>query len=204
MATKKQTAANRRNARHSTGPKTAAGKATASMNALKHGLRAQTVVLRSEHQEDFDEIHAGLQNQYLPQNASEQHLVDQAAIAQWKLVRAENVENQCFEEKDMPPKELAAMFDRMTQIESRLERAFFRAYKELERLQAARQKHTEPPQPPQPPQPSKGGKAKDNTPPPRLEVAWVDPTTGEKEVFYRAENGEKVDQFSTPPSPRQP
>lgn len=38
MASKRQIEANRRNARRSTGPKTAAGKAKASRNALCHGL----------------------------------------------------------------------------------------------------------------------------------------------------------------------
>jgi hypothetical protein len=38
MATEKQIAANRANARRSTGPKTAAGKKRASQNALRHGL----------------------------------------------------------------------------------------------------------------------------------------------------------------------
>jgi hypothetical protein len=38
MATEKQIAANRANARRSTGPKTTAGKKRASQNALRHGL----------------------------------------------------------------------------------------------------------------------------------------------------------------------
>jgi hypothetical protein len=38
VATEKQIAANRRNARRSTGPRTAAGKAISSCNAFRHGL----------------------------------------------------------------------------------------------------------------------------------------------------------------------
>ena len=38
MTTQRQLAANRRNARASTGPKTAAGKARSARNALRHGL----------------------------------------------------------------------------------------------------------------------------------------------------------------------
>jgi hypothetical protein len=38
MATEKQIAANRANARRSTGPRTALGKLTSSRNALRHGL----------------------------------------------------------------------------------------------------------------------------------------------------------------------
>jgi len=63
MATKKQIAANRRNAKKCTGPTTPEGKAATSMNNLRHGLRAGTIILPGEKQEDFDEIHAGLQDQ---------------------------------------------------------------------------------------------------------------------------------------------
>ena len=41
------------------------------MNGLRHGLRARTVILPGEKQEDFDEILAGLQDEYQPQCQSE-------------------------------------------------------------------------------------------------------------------------------------
>jgi hypothetical protein len=106
-------------------------------NALRHGLRARTVVLPDEDPEEFDQIHAGLQNQYRPQTPAEQYLVDQAAIAQWKLVRAEILEAECFAEGS-PASARAAVFDRLTQVQGRLGRAFFKAYKELDRIKTAR------------------------------------------------------------------
>ena len=48
MASPAQLAANRRNAQKSTGPRTAEGKKRASLNALKHGMTAKTVVLPHE------------------------------------------------------------------------------------------------------------------------------------------------------------
>jgi len=45
MASKKQIEANRRNAKQSTGPRTAAGKAKSKFNALKHGLHAYKAML---------------------------------------------------------------------------------------------------------------------------------------------------------------
>jgi len=48
MTSPKQIAANRQNARRSTGPKTAKGKAVAKMNAVKHGILARHVVLNRE------------------------------------------------------------------------------------------------------------------------------------------------------------
>ena len=61
------------------------------MNALRHGLRSQKAVLPNENQEDFDQVHAGLQDLYQPQTVAEQDLVDQAVLSKWKLVRAEKL-----------------------------------------------------------------------------------------------------------------
>lgn len=141
------------------------------MNNLRHGLRARTIILRGEKQEDFDEIHTGLQDQYQPQNPAEQLLVDQAAIAQWKLVRAEAYEARSFE-KDSSIEACRATFSQMTLVTGRLERAFFKAYKELERIKAARQK------PAQPPDQSK--KKQEPDPHPAINLYWIDPETGER------------------------
>ena len=43
MASDRKIAANRRNARRSSGPRTVAGKLTVSRNALRHGLAAATI-----------------------------------------------------------------------------------------------------------------------------------------------------------------
>jgi len=186
MATKKQTAANRRNARKSTGPTSPQGKATASMNNLRHGLRARTVILPGEKQEDFDEILSGLQDEYAPQCPSEQYLVNQAAIAQWKLVRAEAYEARSCE-KDPSIEACNDMFRKMTLVTGRLERSYFKAYKELERIKAARQTHPEQDQA----KPS-NRKKKDDEQPPNLNVFWENPGTGEKEMLYQRRNGEDV------------
>jgi hypothetical protein len=177
MRTKKQQAASRRNARHSTGPKTPAGKAASSMNGLRHGLRARTAILPGENQEDFDEISIALQNQYQPQNPTEQHLVDQAANAQWKLLRAENYEAEAA--KDHPSiDDRIATFSRMTLATGRLERSFNKACRELERLRAAREAPAEQPEKMQKSQKSK--KLPEPEPPAAISLFWVDPETGER------------------------
>ena len=48
MSSTAQAIANIENAQRSTGPRTEAGKAASSHNALKHGLTAQTVLLPGE------------------------------------------------------------------------------------------------------------------------------------------------------------
>ena len=173
MATKKQIAANRRNAKKCTGPKSPEGKAASSMNNLRHGLRARTIILPGEQLEDFDQLHAGLQDQYQPQNAAEQHLVDQAAIAQWKLARAEAYEARAFE-KDSSIEACQARLSQMTLVTGRLERAFFKAYKELERIQAARQK------PSQPPADQSKKKKQEFDQDAAINLYWIDPATGER------------------------
>jgi len=192
MATKKQIAANRRNARKCTGPTSPEGKATASMNNLRHGLRARTVILPGEKQEDFDEIHAGLQGQYQPQNPAEQYLVDQAAIAQWKLVRAEAYEARSFA-KDSSIESCNGLFRKMTLVTGRLERSYFKAYKELERIKAARQKQ------PQPPDQSQKKQASD--PPAAINLYWIDPETGEKTLAAQTPQAMNITQEQQGPAP---
>ena len=65
MTTEKQMAANRRNARHSTGPKTARGKATSAQNATRHGLLAQTVVLHDEDPEECAAFYTAIREELL-------------------------------------------------------------------------------------------------------------------------------------------
>jgi len=193
MATKRQIAANRRNARKCTGPKTEAGKAASSMNNLRHGLRARTVVLPGESQEEFDQIHAGFQRQYQPRNPAEQCLVDQMAIAQWKLVRAEAYQARAFAE-DSSIKACEAMFSRMTLVTGRLERAFFKAYKELERIQAARHKQ------PHPPEQSEQKPAPD--PHPAYNLYWIDPRTGERTLAAQTPRAVELAQEQQRTEPR--
>jgi hypothetical protein len=51
MTSEKKAEANRRNALKSTGPKTPEGKAAVSLNALKHGLLSQEILLPREDEE---------------------------------------------------------------------------------------------------------------------------------------------------------
>jgi hypothetical protein len=98
MATLKQFEANRRNAQKSTGPKTPEGKAAVSMNALRHGLRARTVVLPGENREEFNHLCDDLEVEWHPQSRTEQFYLEQMAVSQWKLTRMEVGEAAIFED----------------------------------------------------------------------------------------------------------
>ena len=92
----KQLAANRRNAQKSTGPKTPNGQAISKMNALKHGLLAQTVVVRGhklkESTNEFKKLCQAYYADLAPVGPLEEMLVDQIIQAAWRLRRARTAE----------------------------------------------------------------------------------------------------------------
>lgn len=93
MATAAQIAANRRNGAKSKGPKTEAGRAAASRNALKHGLSAQQVVLIfGETEDDFMRFHEEMHAAFGPADAVEERLVEHAVLCAWRLRRAYRAE----------------------------------------------------------------------------------------------------------------
>lgn len=136
MATEKQIEANRLNAQTSTGPKSPAGKATVSMNSLRHGMRARAVVLRDENEGRFHLLCDELEAEWQPQTNTEMALLEKMAIAQWKLVRAERREAIiCGVYTD---EKRETMLEPLARFQERFERAFFRALRELEKLQKIR------------------------------------------------------------------
>jgi hypothetical protein len=150
MATLKQFEANRRNAQKSTGPKTPEGKAAVSMNALRHGLRARTVVLPGENREEFNQLCDDLEVEWHPRSRTEQFYVEQMAVSQWKLTRMEVGEVAIFEDVAASTTKLP-LLDRLWQAECRLERSYARAQRELERLQNSRSQTVQQPEEPVPP-----------------------------------------------------
>jgi hypothetical protein len=137
MATEKQIEANRRNALRSTGPKTPEGKAAVRYNALQHGLRARSILLPGENSEDLRQLCENLEADWQPQNRTEQLLVEQMAVAQWKLARLEVGERSIYMETMGAERQLA-LLDRFSVQRGRLERSFSRALRELQNLRKMR------------------------------------------------------------------
>jgi hypothetical protein len=145
MATLKQFEANRRNAQKSTGPKTPEGKAAVSMNSLRHGLRARTVVLPGENPEEFHQLCDDLEVEWHPQSRTEQFYVEQMAVSQWKLTRMEVGESAIYQDVEASTTRLP-LLDRLWQAEARMERSYSRAQRELERLQNSRRDQVQQPE----------------------------------------------------------
>ena len=97
MATKRQTKANRRNAQKSTGPKTEAGKAASSRNALCHGLTAEFLVLLPDEDGDaFERLRGGVIADLAPAGALQEVLAERAAVLLWRLDRVARMEAELF------------------------------------------------------------------------------------------------------------
>ena len=137
LISNKQLEANRRNALQSTGPITQDGKAAVRLNALRYGLRARSVLLPGENEEDYHHLCAGLESDWQPQSRTEQLLLEQMAVAQWKLARLEVGERSIFAQ-GMPAEKQMALLDRFSTLRSRLERSFSKAAHDLEPFQKTR------------------------------------------------------------------
>src|ERR671912_1994791 len=96
MTNDKQVQANRRNALKSTGPKTPEGKAAVRLNANKHGLRSQEVLLPGENEEALKELDENLRAELQPVGELENLLVDGIVAAHWRLRRIRRVEAGIF------------------------------------------------------------------------------------------------------------
>jgi len=163
MASQRQIAANRANAQKSTGPKTPEGRAAVKLNGVKHGLTAATLVLPGEQQSDFESLLDSFEAEHSPATPTEAMLVRQMAMASWRLRRLYHVEAAVFTvrltdlEEDMADdyvgkledvERLAyvaiddarrrSVFDNLSRCEARLERSFYKALHELQRLRALR------------------------------------------------------------------
>ena len=88
--------ANRENAQKSTGPKTRAGKTKARMNAVKHGILCdELIIMRGEGKEDqpaFEQLLAGLRKHYKPVGTLEDLLVQKMVGYLWRERRAQRHE----------------------------------------------------------------------------------------------------------------
>jgi len=87
----KRLAANRANARKSTGPRTPEGRAASRWNALQHGVLARAVIPpaleKYESRADFSFLLQTLHEELDPQSALEDMLVERIATSYWRLAR---------------------------------------------------------------------------------------------------------------------
>jgi hypothetical protein len=95
---RKQLAANRRNAKKSCGPRTSTGRQTVSRNAVKHGLAGRFALLPHEDPTAHAAFCREFIDQFAPANAAELNLAQTIANDLWRLDRTVDLENNLFAE----------------------------------------------------------------------------------------------------------
>ena len=164
MASQRQIDANRRNA---AGPHqmTDAGKQAVRGNAIRHGLATKIhVVLPGEDQDFFNEILESIRAEYAPASTHEEMLVHQIVENYWRIIRARNMETgnlicaeqdcaRMFKTESFPADDLernaqlgvaysrcGKLFEKLNRYEATAERSYYRAIRELNKVQQNRQK----------------------------------------------------------------
>ena len=153
MSTPNRIEINRVNSQHSTGPKTAAGKKQSSLNALRHGLTGQIVVMPTEDLQAYQLHLKSFSDEYHPVGATESHLVQALADASWRLNRVAALESNLLAlAVGNDPDPLSGAMSIVAALESqskalanlsmhsqRLSRQFERTVAQLRELQKTRQ-----------------------------------------------------------------
>jgi hypothetical protein len=160
------------NGAKSLGPKTPEGKEASSLNSLKHGFTSRkTFILQTESPAEYQEFLAEHIAIHQPATPPEKELVDQMAIARWRirrfvgaetvLIDCEMVRNREKVAKEFGPIDsdvhlalaIRSMADEsrclslMSRYESRLQRCHDKAYAALRELQRSRSEQPAPPTP---------------------------------------------------------
>jgi hypothetical protein len=94
LTTEKQKAANRRNAKKSTGPKTSSGKKRSSQNAISHGVLTDYVGQSPKEKKEFEALHKQIRRELKPKSQIEILLVERYVVNFWRERRL-----SFFEEK---------------------------------------------------------------------------------------------------------
>jgi hypothetical protein len=162
MSTQRQIDSARANGAKSHGPITEQGRKTSSMNALKHGLTAKTVVLSNENEDEYDGLLESYIQDLQPTGPVEMDLVLEMANAKWRQRRLSKIETELFERQmdeqkeqiDAAYKSYDQVFEQtyafrmlshsvalqmLNRMESRLERTYSRALNDLFRLRRLRE-----------------------------------------------------------------
>lgn len=153
MTSGDQLQANQENALSSTGPKTEEGKAVSKLNALKHGLLSEKVLLEGENEESLIELGKRLRQEFNPASELEVIMVDRITANTWRLRRVMQVEKEMVESdcsggrfgSSLSQKNQGEAFasnrdsyDKLVRYETSIERGIYKALHELQRIQAAR------------------------------------------------------------------
>jgi hypothetical protein len=107
------------------------------LKPIREGFRAKHVVLATECKEDFRELCDDLEAEWLPATRTEQFMVEQMAVSQWKLTRLEIGEVSMYAQS-LDGRLQLPILCKISTLQSRLEHSYFQAMRQLEHLQQVR------------------------------------------------------------------
>lgn len=143
------------------GPKSEEGKAVTRLNAISHGLLSKQALLSGEDAKTLQALTERLYEEFEPEGELESFLVDRMAAEMWRMRRAIAAERKLFisardraktlmfpedlhgsKEGKEAAADIASLTDpdndKIMRYATSIERSFFKALHELQRLQAAR------------------------------------------------------------------
>ena len=143
LLSQKQQEANRKNAQHSTGPKTPEGKEAIRFNALTYGLRTRASITPDENAADYSQLWDELEAEWQPQTRTERCYLETMVTSQWLLKRVAESEQKvyvfiAFGEHQFKMLAYAA------KQRAQLERSFRTAIADMQQSQNERQARPEP------------------------------------------------------------
>ena len=146
MASDKPTDANRLGKQKSTGPKSEDGRAAVRPIGIRHGLAAGSLMLPGESEADFQSLLDSYEAEHKPSSPTEKALVSELAIATWRLRRLYRIEAGLYKLKgekgdnagrlEIPGAGNEKALTILARQEARLERSFYKALRELQKLRS--------------------------------------------------------------------
>jgi hypothetical protein len=159
MSTDAQINANRANSQHSTGPKTEAGKAISSHNAVKSALTGRTILLPNDDVPRYEKLTQEMTGFHKPADYMEGLLVQSLIDTEWRLQRIPSLDAALYslahremghtlsEDPETMMLQIEMKYDRQFRNlrlqESRLRRMYREDLARLEKIQAARKEAAE-------------------------------------------------------------
>src|SRR5262249_352088 len=100
MTSSRKTQSNRKNAKQSTGPKSAAGKSRAKRNAVKHGFYSRELMLTEEQANELEQLREQLRTQFRPTTPLQELAFEEIVCCAWRCrmaIRLEMIRVIAFE-----------------------------------------------------------------------------------------------------------
>ena len=123
---------------HATGPRTPEGKQRSSLNAIRHGLFAESPLLPGEDAGPYEAFRLAFLEDLTPQGLIETQLAEAIAGLHWRLQRCKKIEQAILVAEDLPLAEQIDLLNRYSLYEGRLARRAAASLKQLRESQAER------------------------------------------------------------------